>query len=109
MNISIGTNSIYSQAADRLNGQVKAEQLQEKLQKDMATDEELLEVCQSFEAYLLTQVMKEMEKTIPGRDDKNPYLEQFGDMLYEEYAKSATEGQGLGIARMLYESMKRNA
>ena len=52
--------------------------------------------------------MKEMEKTIPGRDDKNPYLEQFGDILYEEYAKDATEGEGLGIAQMLYESMKRN-
>ncbi len=109
MNILIGTNSIYTQSANRLNEQTKAEQLQEKLQKDMATDEELMEVCQSFETYLLTQVMKEMEKTIPGRDDKNPYLEQFGDMLYEEYAKNATEGQGLGIAQMLYESMKRNA
>jgi flagellar protein FlgJ len=108
MNISIGSGTPYSLIAGMPRDQVKTEQLQEKLMKENASDEELMEVCKSFETYLLTQVMKEMEKTIPGRDDKNPYLEQFGDILYEEYAKDATEGEGLGIAQMLYESMKRN-
>ncbi|MBE5966694.1 MAG: hypothetical protein E7255_06970 [Lachnospiraceae bacterium] len=108
MSIAIGSD-MYSAAAGITSDQVKAEQLQEKLKKENASDEELKEVCKSFETYLLTQVMKEMEKTIPGRENKNPYLEQFGDILYEEYAKSATEGEGLGIAQMLYESMKRNA
>jgi flagellar protein FlgJ len=72
------------------------------------TDEELMEVCKSFEAYFFEQAMKGMEKTIPTEGKKNPYLEQFGDMLYQEYAKSATKNQGLGMAQMLYESMKRN-
>jgi flagellar protein FlgJ len=35
-------------------------------------------------------------------------MEQFGDILYQEYAKSATENQELGLAQILYESMKRN-
>lgn len=82
--------------------------LEEKLQSGPTTDEELMEVCKSFEAYLLEQAMKGMEKTIPNEGKKNPYLENFGDMLYQEYAKSATENQGLGLAQMLYESMKRN-
>ena len=43
-----------------------------------ATGDELLDACKQFEAYFLEQVFKEMEK------------------------------QGLGIAQMLYEQMKRN-
>jgi phosphoribosylamine--glycine ligase len=55
------------------------------------------------------QVMKEMKKTVPeGEDEKSPYLEQFGDMLYEGYAEKATENQGIGIAQMLYDAMKHN-
>jgi hypothetical protein len=41
-------------------------------------------------------------------EEENPYMDQFGDMLYEEYAKKATDNQSLGIAKMLYDAMKRN-
>lgn len=108
MSISIGTNSQYFMggkiAADTSNTKI----LEDKLKSKPTTDEELMEVCKSFEAYFLEQVMKGMEKTIPYEGRKSPYLEQFGDILYQEYAKSATENQGLGLAQMLYESMKRN-
>ncbi|HHU71006.1 MAG TPA: hypothetical protein GXZ21_03100 [Clostridiales bacterium] len=109
MNISIGSNSLYSQSINVVSDKIKTGQLQDKLQANNGTDDELMEACKSFESYLLTQVMKSMEKTIPGREDKGPYLEQFGDFLYDEYAKAATESQSLGIAQMLYESIKRNA
>lgn len=108
MSINIDSNYSYM-----LNGAMSADKsreslLEEKLKSKPASDEELMEVCKSFEAYLLEQVMKGMEKTIPFEDKKNPYMEHFGDMLYQEYAKSATENKGLGLAQMLYESMKRN-
>ena len=36
-------------------------------------------------------------------------MKMFGDTLTQEYEKSATEqGDGLGLAQMLYEQMKRN-
>lgn len=108
MSINIGADSLYSATANLVNDKVRAENLQTKL-KNNASDEELMEVCKSFEAYMLEQVMKSMEKMIPKDDDKNPYLEQFGDILYEEYAQDATENEGIGIARMLYDAMKRNA
>jgi flagellar protein FlgJ len=107
MGISIGTDSLYS--ANIAGQATKTDNLKAKLQNKNATDEELMEVCKSFESYLLEQVMKEMKKSVESEDDKNDYMEQFGDMLYEDYAKKATEGQGLGIAQMLYESMKRNS
>lgn len=109
MGISIGSNSQYFIPAGLAKERTKADHLEEKLKSKPATDEELMEVCKSFEAYLLEQAMKGMEKTIPREDEKNPYLEQFGDKLYEEYAKSATEQKGLGLAQLLYEAMKRNA
>ena len=40
---------------------------------------------------------------------KEIYVDMFKDTLYQEYAESATErGDGIGIAKMLYEQMKRN-
>ncbi|MDI9508899.1 MAG: rod-binding protein [Bacillota bacterium] len=108
MTINIGSNSQYF-----LAGQIGAEGnkekiLEAKLNNLPSSDQELMEVCKSFEAYFLEQVMKGMERTIPYEGKKSPYIEQFGDMLYQEYAKSATENQGLGMAQMLYEAMKRN-
>lgn len=106
--ISIGSDSLYSVTAGMASEKTKMDTLETKLEQANATDEELMEACKSFEAYLMEQAFKEMKKTIPETEDVNPYIEQFGDMLYEEYAKKATENQGLGIAQMLYEAMKRN-
>lgn len=109
MSINIGSDSLYSASANLVSDKVKAENLQAKLKNNNATDEELMEACKNFEAYLLEQVMKSMEKMVPKDEDENPYLEQFGDILYEEYAQAATENEGIGVAKMLYEAMKRNA
>ncbi len=109
MAISIGSDSLFSAVSGLSKETAKTDQLQEKLKNNSASDEELMEVCKSFESYLLEQVMKEMKKSVHSDMDKNDYLEQFGDMLYEEYAKKATENEGLGLAQMLFEAMKRNA
>lgn len=109
MNIGIGTETYYSMATDLTNKTSKTGILEGKLQGDITTDEELMDVCKSFESYMLEQVFKGMEKTVLKSDeDESPYLQQFGDMLHQEYAQSATEGTGVGIAQLLYESMKRN-
>ena len=51
-----------------------------------------------------------MEKTIPKDEDdeENAYMEQFGDILYTQVSKSIVENGELGLARQLFESMKRN-
>ncbi|MBH1942451.1 rod-binding protein [Mobilitalea sibirica] len=110
MGIAIGSDAQYfATTAGMTKDKVNVKELQEKLKNKPASDEELMEVCKSFESYMLEQVFKEMDKTIPKEEDKNPYLEQFGDMLYQEYAKNATLNEGIGIAKVLYEAMKRNA
>lgn len=79
-----------------------------------ATDEELMEACKSFEAYFVEQAFKGMEKMVPKDEEESSsmttsYTDMFKDKLYQEYAEDATErGDGIGIAAMLYEQMKRN-
>lgn len=111
MSISIDNYSenfldVYSDKAS------SAGKLEESLGKDYssATDDELMEVCKEFEAYFAEQVFKALQKMVPEDEDKSSSstLDYFKDMMVQEYAKSATEGEGLGLAQMLYESMKRD-
>lgn len=109
MGIEIGSNSLYSINTGINRGKVKTDHMVETLNSNSASDEELMEACKGFESYLVEQVFKGMEKTIIKDEEKeNDYMAQFGDKLYEEYAKSVTDKQSLGLAQMLYESMKRN-
>ena len=76
---------------------------------EKADDEELMEVCESFEAYFVEQVMKEAKKTVlSDEDEESEYLQYFGDILVQEYSTMISESGDLGIARNLYDSMKRN-
>jgi flagellar protein FlgJ len=111
MSVSVGSNSINSISTNYLAKSSKVSGLEATLKdSENATDEELMEACKSFESYLLEQVFKGMEKTIiKDEEEENDYLAQFGDKLYEEYAKDASESGSMGIAQILYESMKRNS
>lgn len=71
-------------------------------------DEELMEACKSFETYLVEQTIKEMKKTIPKDKEDSDKFGFFQDMLYNKYAMSITEQGDIGLAKELYESMKRN-
>ncbi|MCM1157909.1 MAG: rod-binding protein [Bacteroidales bacterium] len=81
---------------------------------NQSTEEELMAACKEFEAYFLEQIYKGMEKTIMKADEDESgtaglYREYFGDMQIQAYAKAATEqGDGIGLAKQLYEQMKRN-
>lgn len=109
MSISVGTDANYYSSV--LGNTTKTDKITSTLNNSEATDEELMDACKSFESYLLEQVFKGMEKTVMKDEDEkeNDYLVQFGDKLYEEYAEQTTESGSLGIAQMLYESMKRSS
>ena len=96
---------------------VSADNMKDKLSTDYstATDDEMMEVCKEFEAYFTEQVFKAMQKMVPESDDSSSsstsYVSMFKDTLIQEYANLSSEsngGEGLGIAQMLYEQMKRN-
>lgn len=88
--------------------------LDSELNKDYSnsSQDELLGACKEFEAYFTEQVFKALKSMVPENEEESSStkstLNNFEDMLYKEYAESATQGEGLGIAQMLYEQMKRN-
>ena len=91
----------------------KQSETPDKTDYSKAQDEELLDACKQFESYLLEQVFKEMEKTVDcfKEEDSDPnstLVDYFKDNTLQELASDSTEKQGLGIAQMLYEQMKRN-
>ena len=87
-------------------------QLQDKLQvKKASSDEDLMNVCREFEAYFTEQVFKAMYKMVPENKEQDSSTKQltgyFKDQMTAEYAKQSSQGDGLGIAQMMYEQMKR--
>lgn len=112
MALSIDGNSYYnilnSGVTDNIGKTSALEKTLEKVNTESGDDKELLEACKSFESYFVEQVFKEMKKTVHSSDDEGEYMQYFGDMLTEQYAKNISDSGQLGIAQMLYESMKRN-
>lgn len=109
MDLSVGSNYGYN-TANILGNTTNTDNITSTLKNTNASDKDLMDACKNFESYMLEQVFKGMEQTVPKDDDEqeDDYMKQFGDKLYEEYAKDSTENQSLGLAQMLYESMKRN-
>ena len=111
MSIGLSSELLYSQMQAKKNDS-KAVGLQNKLSdinSDTATDEEMMEVCKEFEAYLVEKVFDRMKDAMTdSEEEESDYLSYFGDMMYQEYAKQIAENGELGLAQQLYESMKQN-
>lgn len=110
--MAVSINEVYNNFYTQNDSSVKASALEKKLNgsgMENATDEELLDACKEFEAYLIEQVLKEVKESIPkSEEEDNKYTEYFGDMMLQEYASLLTDRGDLGIAQTLYESMKNN-
>jgi len=109
-----GLSSSYSDIISSQAQNVQSQKLQDSVSGDYsnATAEELMDACKQFEAYFLEQVFKGMENTIPknegGDASTQNLLDYFKDSTIQQLAADSTETNGLGLAQMLYEQMKRN-
>lgn len=112
MDIGNGVSSAYSgylssQAASKLDSRIKTKDYSQ------SSDEELLEACKEFESYFMEQIFKGMQKTVDVFKDKetspnDSLVDFFKDSAIQNLASISTENEGLGLAQMLYEQMKRN-
>jgi flagellar protein FlgJ len=112
MDIGSGVSSAYtsylsSQASNKLDTHIKTKDYSQ------SSDEELLSACKEFESYFLEQIFKEMQKTVDVFKDENStpndsLVGYFKDSTLQELASTSTEKEGLGLAQMLFEQMKRN-
>ena len=111
MSIGISSELLYAQMQKSKNDS-KAIGLQNKLtglDEANSSDEEIMEVCKEFEAYLVEKVFDRMKDAMTeSEEEEGDYLSYFGDMMYQEYAKQIAENGELGLAQQLYESMKTN-
>ncbi len=77
-----------------------------------ASDEELMEACKEFEAYLWEQVLSEMTKNVNFGVDadstSSTMVDYFKDEAMKEIAGQITESTTSSLAQSLYEQMKRN-
>ena len=78
------------------------------------TDEEMLDACKQFEAYMIQQMFKTMQESAKVfSDDEDDSSGDYVDMFQDNYLSTIAEqmvnrGQGLGIAQQLYDSIERN-
>ena len=108
MDISSLSQSAYGLGSSTT---VDADKLKNNLENIKgSTDEELMAVCKEFETYMLEQVIKSMEATVMKDDEESSssYTEMFGDKLTTAYAEKISDQGNVGLAQMLYDSMKRN-
>ena len=47
-------------------------------------------------------------KMVKSEEDDGEYMQYFGDTLNQSYAEAITESGQVGLAKQLYDSMKRN-
>lgn len=67
----------------------------------------LKDACQQFESLFLSQILKEMRKSIPkDEDDKKQDKEMYEELMFDEIAKSMAASGGIGMANILYQQMK---
>lgn len=107
-----GMNALYDTNTTMSSGSTN--KLEDTLNSDLskATEDELMDVCKDFEAYFTEQMFKAMQKMIPESEEVSSYTRQIQDYYKEQmvqsFADQSANGEGLGIAQMLYEQMKRN-
>ena len=77
-------------------------------------NEELMDACKQFEAYLMEQVYKGYENTVKvfSKDKEDNSLgtlvDYFKDITIQDITNTQSKTQSTGLAQMLYENMKRN-
>lgn len=110
-----GITSMYSDTYASAANQT-ANKLQNKLDGadyTQATDDELMDACKQFEAYFVEQMFKEMVKTIPSESESSGSMSSMMDYYKDEMiqnlaSETADQNGGLGLAKTLYEQMRRN-
>jgi len=109
--IDMNVSKVLNQTKVQGNRKVEINQIQDKLNsaKEKQDDEGLLKACKEFEAIFMDIVIKEMQSTITdgGLTEKSYARDVYEDMLNEELSKETTKSEdGIGLAKVLYESMK---
>ncbi len=81
----------------------------EKAQKS-GDPKALQSACKQFESVFANMLLKNMRNTITdgGLTEKSHAREMFEGMLDEKIAEEVAKGEGMGLAKMMYEQLSKN-
>lgn len=110
-----GLNTEYSKyLSQSTQASTKMEQFK-NMDYANATDEELMSACKQFEEYFVEMTLKEVLKTVDlfGENESTSSAmatskDLMKDGMVQTFAEKITEESNLGLAKQLYESMRRN-
>jgi len=106
MDISAYTSQITNSAVNKTGNNWS------KNDYSKSTDQELMDACKEFEAYLWEQVLSEMTKSVNfGIDEdstSSTMVNYFKEEAMKEIAGEITDSTTSSLAQSLYEQMKRN-
>ena len=106
MDISAYTSQITNSAVNKTGNNWS------KSDYSKSTDQELMDACKEFEAYLWEQVLSEMTKSVNfGIDEdssSSTMVNYFKEEAMKEIAGELTDSTTSSLAQSLYEQMKRN-
>ena len=114
VNNPYGSLAASTMSADALTGIASSGKLANSIEGAQSEDE-MMAACEEFEVYLIQKMFETMEQTAKvfsdeEDEDGNEYTSMFNDQMFQAVAQNMEDsGQGLGIAKTLYESMARNA
>lgn len=82
--------------------------LYDKIRASQKDDKALKKACKEFESIFLAMMFKEMKKTIPdnGIVETSSARRIFEDMHIDELSKEVADGDGIGLAEMIYKQFK---
>jgi Rod binding domain-containing protein len=86
------------------------EAIVQKQNNDKPVDRKLMDVCIEMESLFVSQMLKEMRKTIHKENDLlygGMAEDIFEDMLYNEYALQMSKTANLGLAKTLYDQLSK--
>ncbi|MCT4619039.1 MAG: rod-binding protein [Marinisporobacter sp.] len=77
--------------------------------KESKDDKKLMDACRQFETVFVNMMMKNMRNTIQedGIIKKSYGREIFEGMLDEKLAEESSKGQGIGLAKNMYEQLSK--
>lgn len=109
MSSIIDTSSLYSTYSQSVSN-AAASSLQSSLEsvEGTSSDDELMSVCKSFEAYFVQKIIEQAKSSIANEEEQGEYMQYFGDIMNEQYANLIADSGSVGLAQQLYDSMKGN-
>jgi flagellar protein FlgJ len=110
MNVSSLPGGVYSEQLQ--NQSDKAQNLQKTIdsQLNAKDDQKLKDSCHELESVFISQLIKCMRDTVPKDSLLGDDFGQgvFQSMLDDEYAKSISQTDTIGLSKMLYDQLKFN-